>query len=125
MTEENILVPEVKIGYAGIARTKRTMFGRKKGTRLKYRWKTRPYRHQVAGVKKLLSTGWGGALLMAPRTGKTKTLIDYASILHQAGRVNRPSGVCSTRPSVSRESRQRERWTASSQASSSSAALTG
>lgn len=60
----------------------------------KYRWKTRPYHHQVAAVKKLLSTGWGGALLMAPRTGKTKTMIDYASILHQAGRVNRVLIFC-------------------------------
>lgn len=91
---EDILVPEVKTGYAGIARPKRDIFGRKKGTRVKYRWKTRPYHHQVAGVKKLLSTGWGGALLMSPRTGKTKTLIDYASILHQLGRVNRVLIFC-------------------------------
>lgn len=56
---------------------------------MKYKWKTRPYHHQVAAVKKLLSTGWGGALLMEPRTGKTKVCIDYASILHQAGKVNR------------------------------------
>lgn len=55
----------------------------------KYRWKKRPYKHQVQAVKKLLSTGWGGALLMEPRTGKTKVAIDYASILHQAGHVNR------------------------------------
>lgn len=59
-----------------------------------YKWRTRPYHHQVAAVKKLISTGWGGALLMAPRTGKTKTLIDYASILHQAGRVNRVLIFC-------------------------------
>lgn len=55
----------------------------------KYRWKTRPYHHQVAAVKKLLSTGFGGALLMAPRTGKTKTLIDYASCLYAAGKAQR------------------------------------
>lgn len=55
----------------------------------KYRWKKRPYKHQVKAVKKLLSTGWGGALLMEPRTGKTKVAIDYASILHQKGLVNR------------------------------------
>jgi len=56
---------------------------------VKYRWKKRPYRHQVLAVKKLLETGFGGALLMEPRTGKTKVNIDYASILHAAGKVNR------------------------------------
>lgn len=56
---------------------------------MKYRWKTKPYRHQVQAVKHLLSNEWGGALLMEPRTGKTKVAIDYASILHQAGKVNR------------------------------------
>lgn len=56
---------------------------------MKYRWKTRPYKHQVLAVKKLLSTGFGGALLMAPRTGKTKTLIDYASCLHLKGEASR------------------------------------
>ena len=54
-----------------------------------YRWKKRPYAHQVQAIKKLLQNGWGGALLMEPRTGKTKTIIDYISILHQKGRVNR------------------------------------
>lgn len=63
-----------------------------------YKFKTTPYVHQVKGLKKLLSTGWGGALLMEPRTGKTKTFIDYASVLHLAGHVNRvlvfaPAGV--------------------------------
>lgn len=57
--------------------------------RLKYRFKKKPYKHQVAGVKKLLSTGWGGALLCEPRTGKTKMAIDYISILHSAGKANR------------------------------------
>lgn len=63
-----------------------------------YKFKTKPYAHQVKALKKLLSTGWGGALLMEPRTGKTKTLIDYASIMHLRGHVNRvlvfaPAGV--------------------------------
>lgn len=56
---------------------------------MKYKWKKRPYHHQVEAVKKLLSTGYGGALLMEPRTGKTKVVVDFASILHQAGKVNR------------------------------------
>jgi SNF2 family DNA or RNA helicase len=61
---------------------------------VKYVWKTRPYHHQVKAVKKLLSTGFGGALLMAPRTGKTKTLIDYAGCLHAAGKINRVLIFC-------------------------------
>jgi len=56
---------------------------------MKYRWKKRPYKHQVAAVKDLLARGWGGALLMEPRTGKTKVAIDYLSILHMQGKVNR------------------------------------
>lgn len=55
----------------------------------KYRYKQRPYKHQVAALKKLLSNGWGGALLMEPRTGKTKVAIDYLAILHMARGVNR------------------------------------
>ena len=61
---------------------------------MKYRYKKRPYHHQVAALKKLISTGYGGALLMEPRTGKTKVAIDYMSILHQAGRVNRVLVIC-------------------------------
>lgn len=61
---------------------------------MKYKWKTKPYRHQALAVKKLLSTGFGGALLMAPRTGKTKTLIDYASCLHLKGDANRVLIFC-------------------------------
>lgn len=59
-----------------------------------YKFKKRPYHHQVEAVKKLLSTGWGGALLMEPRTGKTKVVIDYASILHIRGHVNRVLIFC-------------------------------
>lgn len=46
-----------------------------------YRAKTRPYDHQRKALKKLLQNGYGGALLMEPRTGKTKTCIDWAGIL--------------------------------------------
>lgn len=60
----------------------------------KYKFKTKPYRHQYAALKKLLELGWGGALLMEPRTGKTKVSIDFASIRHQQGRVNRVLVVC-------------------------------
>lgn len=61
---------------------------------MKYKFKTKPYRHQVAALMKLLELGWGGALLMEPRTGKTKVCIDYASILHEAGKVTRVLVVC-------------------------------
>lgn len=61
-----------------------------------YTFKRPPYAHQIVGIKKLLSTGFGGALLCAPRTGKTQVIIDYASILHEAGKVNRVLVVCPT-----------------------------
>jgi len=92
-TREEVLIPEIRQNkyYRAIQKDWR---GRPKGQRLKYRWKTRPYRHQVEAVKKLISTGFGGALLMEPRTGKTKVAIDYASILHAAGKVGRVLVVC-------------------------------
>lgn len=91
---EDILVPEVRMASWGIPMVKKNFLGRPKGQRLKYVWKTRPYRHQVAAVKKLLNNGYGGALLMAPRTGKTKVAIDYASIMHMVGKVNRVIVFC-------------------------------
>lgn len=88
--ETEFFVPDkVKHLYGGRHKVARTWYGRKKGAMTKYRWKTRPYHHQVAAVKKLLSTGFGGALLMAPRTGKTKTMIDYGSCLYAAGKAQR------------------------------------
>lgn len=56
---------------------------------MKYKWKTKPYKHQVKAIRKLLRNGYGGALLMEPRTGKTKTAIDYLSILAMAGKIDR------------------------------------
>lgn len=64
---------------------------------MKYKFKTRPYRHQVAAVKKLISNGFGGALLMEPRTGKTKVAIDYLSMLNQAGKIDRVVVICPNR----------------------------
>ena len=46
-----------------------------------YKAKTKPYAHQRSALKKLLQNGYGGALLMEPRTGKTKTCIDWAGII--------------------------------------------
>lgn len=54
-----------------------------------YKYKTKPYVHQVKALKKVLKTGWGGALLMEPRTGKTKVAIDYLSVLATAGKIDR------------------------------------
>lgn len=56
----------------------------------KYRFKKKPYKHQVQALKKILHVESGGAaLLMEPRTGKTKVAIDYMAIRHQANGVNR------------------------------------
>lgn len=55
----------------------------------KYKFKKRPYHHQVAALKFLLQNGWGGALLMEPRTGKTKVVCDYIGTLHLHKGVNR------------------------------------
>lgn len=62
-----------------------------------YKWKTRPYKHQVQAVKFLLKNGYGGALLMEPRTGKTKTTIDYLSILALQKKIDRVLIVCPAR----------------------------
>lgn len=64
---------------------------------MKYTWKTRPYKHQVKAVKFLLRNEYGGALLMEPRTGKTKTTIDWLSILALQGKVDRVIIVCPAR----------------------------
>lgn len=56
---------------------------------MKYKFKTTPYAHQKQALRKVISTGFGGALLMEPRTGKTKVTIDYLSILATAGKIDR------------------------------------
>lgn len=56
---------------------------------MKYRFRTKPYAHQVRAIRKLVKNGYGGALLMEPRTGKTKTTIDYLSMLALAGVIDR------------------------------------
>lgn len=51
-----------------------------------YRWKTRPYKHQVRAVRFALAqfkAGRGVAFLMEPRTGKTKAAIDTLCILNR------------------------------------------
>lgn len=52
---------------------------------MRYKFKTKPYAHQVEGIRFAFSQfakGLGAAFLFEPRTGKTKTTIDTISILH-------------------------------------------
>lgn len=63
----------------------------------KYVWRTKPYKHQVRAVKKLLSNGYGGALLMEPRTGKTKTTVDWMSILASTQGFRKALVICPSR----------------------------
>ena len=65
----------------------------------KYKFKKKPYKHQVSAIKKLLSTTFedgarGGALLMDPRTGKTKAVVDTIAITHEFESVNRVVIIC-------------------------------
>lgn len=62
-----------------------------------YAFKTTPWRHQRRALKFLLRQGWGGALLMEPRTGKTKTTVDWLNILTQQGKITRAVIVCPNR----------------------------
>lgn len=64
---------------------------------MRYKFRTKPYDHQKQGIRKLVSNGFGGALLMDPRTGKTKTTIDYLNMLNQAGRIDKAIIVCPNR----------------------------
>lgn len=51
---------------------------------MKYPFKTKPYKHQIEGIKFAFgqfNRNLGAALLFEPRTGKTKTAIDIAAIL--------------------------------------------
>lgn len=52
---------------------------------MKYPFKTRPYKHQLEGMRFAFSQfnqGLGVGFLFSPRTGKTKTTIDTISALH-------------------------------------------
>jgi Mesyanzhinovviridae DNA helicase len=56
-----------------------------------------PYRHQRAALKFMLRHDFGGALLMEPRTGKTRVTIDWLSVLNQQGKIKRALIVCPNR----------------------------
>lgn len=53
-----------------------------------YPFKTTPYKHQMEALKRALKLK-RCALLMQPRTGKTKVSIDYLSALALAGKIDR------------------------------------
>lgn len=55
---------------------------------MRYKFKTKPYDHQKEALKKCIVQK-NVALLMEPRTGKTKVAIDYLSILATAGKIDR------------------------------------
>lgn len=60
---------------------------------LKYKFKTRPYRHQVKALKKLIFKR-GGALFMEMGTGKSKIIIDFCCAMHLKCRVDTVVIVC-------------------------------
>lgn len=65
-----------------------------------YRFKTKPYAHQVKGVRFAFSQwreGLGAAFLFDPRTGKTKTSIDAICALHLKHGVRRVLIICPNR----------------------------
>ena len=64
---------------------------------MKYRFKTKPYAHQRKALRRLLAQGYGGALLMEPRTGKSKTTIDWLSILAQKKEIDSALIICPNR----------------------------
>lgn len=67
---------------------------------MKYRFRTRPYKHQREGIKFALrqfEKGLGAALLFEPRTGKTKTSVDIAGCLNLKRKVRKVVVVCPSR----------------------------
>lgn len=54
-----------------------------------YKFRTTPYAHQKQALRFLLKNEYGGGLFMSPRTGKTKTTIDYLCILAQQKKLDR------------------------------------
>lgn len=60
---------------------------------LKYKFKTKPYRHQVKALKKLIFRR-GGGLFMEMGTGKTKVALDFCGAMHVKAGVDRVVIVC-------------------------------
>lgn len=63
----------------------------------KYRFRVKPYHHQLSAIRKLSSLDYCGALLMDPRTGKTKTAIDAFGIMHLKYGLRKVLVVCPSR----------------------------
>lgn len=63
----------------------------------KYRFRTKPYQHQWRAIKRMVRSDFGLALLMDPRTGKTKTTVDYFGIMHLKHGLKKVLIVCPTR----------------------------
>lgn len=64
---------------------------------MKYVFRTKPYRHQVKALKKLIANGYGGELFMEPRVGKSKVTVDYSCMLAQKGLIDKVIIVCPAR----------------------------
>jgi len=60
---------------------------------MRYRFKTKPYKHQREALIRALDQGHYGAL-WEPRTGKTKFIVDWSSILWMQGKVKRVLIIC-------------------------------
>jgi superfamily II DNA or RNA helicase len=60
---------------------------------VRYTFKTKPYPHQVKALKKIVPKE-GGALFMPMRSGKTKTAIDWAGMMHLRRGSTRVLIVC-------------------------------
>lgn len=60
---------------------------------LSYKFKTKPYRHQVKALKKMILRR-GGGLFMEMGTGKSKVAIDFACAMHLKEGVTRVVIVC-------------------------------
>jgi SNF2 family DNA or RNA helicase len=64
---------------------------------VKYKFRTKPYSHQADALVEVIH-GWreygSHALLMEPRTGKTKVAIDAACFGHKSGKIDRVLIVC-------------------------------
>lgn len=61
---------------------------------MKYEYRTKPYKHQVRALKKLLRNNYGGALLMDPRTGKSKVFLDFCGVQYLRGVMDRALIIC-------------------------------
>lgn len=59
----------------------------------RYKYKTKPYRHQHKALIRALRKGYL-AVLWEPRLGKTKLIVDWACAEYQRGNVNRVLIIC-------------------------------